>query len=173
MMHTQMKKQKIACNSIISQHPNTFPNRFVSTHIDPARLLIDSKPDRYFYYGNSVFNGILFTIISYITLDDLLPILLLFLCNTSLSYQITIFSIFVVPRSFMVVFNLYGNQDHIDDTIISVVFHTCQGLEMINHAITGYASFLSCRALRKELIKTLRIIYEKLKLKKTMSELST
>jgi hypothetical protein len=179
--------------SLISQHPNLIPIRFISTCINPIQLLIINTPNPHFYYGNHVFNGVLFTIISYIIIDDLLPIILLIIFNTILLYELrhlpsitskkladsifilfflTIFSIFVVPRSFLVVFNLYVNQEYINDTIIAVVSHTCQGnsyklffifyfylgLEMINHAITGYTCFLSCRTLRKDFI---RIVSEK------------
>ncbi|CAF0963301.1 unnamed protein product [Adineta steineri] len=182
--------------SLISQHPNLIPYRFISTRIDPLRLLIVNKPNPNFYYANHLFNGILFTIISYIILDDLLPIIILIICNTCLLYQIrrlptitskkladsiyilfflTIFSIFIIPRSFLVVFNLYTNPEYINDTIISVVFHSFQGLEMINSAITGYTCFLSCRALRKDLIRNLQIIFHRNNnvLKSSIIELKT
>jgi hypothetical protein len=134
--------------SLISQHPNFISYRFISTYIDPARLLFVSIPNQNFYYGKYVFNGILYTIISYIILDDLLPITILFICNTILLYRLrhlpsitskklsesmlilmflTIFSIFVVPRSFLILFNLYANQEYINNTIIAVIFHTVQG----------------------------------------------
>jgi hypothetical protein len=138
----------ISC--FISQHPNFIVNRFISTYIDPTRLLIVNVPNKKFYYGKTVFNGALFTIISYIILDDLSPIIILIILNIFLLYELkhlppmtskklsesililfflTIFSIFVVPRSFLVLFNLYGNRDYINDTILAVVFHTVQGRE--------------------------------------------
>jgi hypothetical protein len=136
--------------SLISQHPNFLSHRFISTYIDPTRLLIIDIPNPYFYYGNHVFNGILFTIISYIILDDLLPIIILIICNTILLYELrhlpvmtskklvesvyilfflTIFSIFVLPRSFLVLVNVYVNQEYINNTAFSVVFHTVQGIQ--------------------------------------------
>ncbi|CAF1088366.1 unnamed protein product [Adineta steineri] len=54
--------------SLISQHSNVIPYRFISTHIDPLRLLIVNK------YNPK------FTIISYIILDDRLPITILIIC---------------------------------------------------------------------------------------------
>ncbi len=36
------------------------------------------------------------------------------------------------------------------------------GLEMINHAITGYACFLTCQNHRKALKESIQIIYKKL-----------
>ncbi|CAF2467688.1 unnamed protein product [Rotaria sp. Silwood2] len=184
---------------LISQHPNLIPYRFISTRIHPSRLLIIATQNLHFYYGNYVFNGFLYTLISYVILDDVLPIITLIISNTILLYELrrlptltskklaesifilfflTIFSIFVVPRSFLVIFNLYVDQKDINDTIISVVFHTCQGLELINHAITGYACFLSCHNLQKGLIQNIRIIFEKFRrknnsLKPTTIELHT
>ncbi|CAF3463867.1 unnamed protein product [Rotaria sp. Silwood1] len=163
---------------LISQHPNLIPYRFISTYIHPTRLLIIATPNPHFYYGCYVFNGFLYTLISYVILDDVLPIITLIIFNTILLYELrhlptltskklaesililfflTIFSIFVVPRSFLIIFNLYVDQTYINDTIISVVFHTCQGLELINHAVTGYACFLSCHSLRKGLIQNIRL----------------
>lgn len=136
----------------ISQHPNFLSNRFISTYIDPTRLFIVNIVNKNFYYGKILFNGVLFTIISYIILDDLAPIIILMILNTLLLHELknlppltskklsesililcflTFFSIFVVPRSFIVFFNLYGNQAYINQTIISVVFHTVQGTEII------------------------------------------
>ena len=37
---------------------------------------------------------------------------------------------------------------------------------MINHAITGYACFLSCQDLRKTLIKFIRMVYATLPIKR-------
>jgi hypothetical protein len=134
--------------ALISQHPNFIPERFISTYINQARLLIVNVPNRNFYYGKYVFDGVLYTIISYIILDDLLPIITLFICNTILLYELrhlppmtskklsesililfflTIFSIFVVPKSFIAVFNIYVNQEYINNTIISVVSNTVTG----------------------------------------------
>ena len=134
--------------SLISQHPNLIPSRYTSVYIDPARLLIITTPNRNFYYGRNVYNSVLFTIISYIILDDLLPITALIVLNTILLYKLrhlplitsqkiaesiwilfflTMFSIFVAPRSFLIFCNLYIDPKYINDTIISVVFHTCQG----------------------------------------------
>ena len=133
---------------LISQHPNFLSHRFRSTYISATRLLIVSVPNPEFYYGRQPFNGVLFTIISYILLDDLLPILSMMICNSILIYELrhlpprtsrklvesiyvlfllTIFSLFVTPRSFIVVFNLYVNPKYIDDTVISVAFHSFQG----------------------------------------------
>jgi hypothetical protein len=49
----------------------------------------------------------------------------------------------------------------------------CLGLEMINHAITGYACFLSCQNLRKALRESIHMIYKKLQKKPSMKSLST
>ena len=134
--------------SLINQHPNLIPNRFLSPQIDPIRLLIVATPNSKFYYGNQVFNGVLFTIISNIILNDLLPIVLLMIFNTILLYKLqrlplltskklaesiwilfflTIFSIFILPHSFLTFFNLYFDQKHVNDTFIAVAFHTFQG----------------------------------------------
>jgi hypothetical protein len=152
-INIQRKKQKrtlylicilLIC-SLISQHTNLIPNRYISTYIDPTRLFIIATPNPNFHYG---YNGILFTIISYIILDDLLPITTLIILNTILLYKLrhlplitseklaasiwilfllTIFSIFVTPRSFIIFFNSYGDPKEINNTIISVVFNTFQG----------------------------------------------
>jgi hypothetical protein len=150
--------------SLISQHPNFIPIRYISPRIDPARLLILVTPNPNFYYGNQVFNGILFTIISYIILDDLLPIIILLFFNTILLYKLqhlplitskkiaesiwilfflTIFSIFVVPHSFIVFFNLYADQQHVNDTSISVAFHTFEG--NIHDELYDYLMFVIIR----------------------------
>jgi len=134
--------------SLISQHPNLIPDRFISTRLDPAFLLIVNTPNPYFYYGNKIFNDTLFTIISYIMLDDLLPIAALIICNAFLLYELkhlpaitckklaesifilfflTVFSIFLVPRSFLAVFYLYGKQEYINETV-SVACHLFQGM---------------------------------------------
>jgi len=131
--------------TLISQHTNFIPNRYISTYIDPTSLFIIVTPNPNFHYG---YNGILYTIISYIILDDLLPITTLIILNTILLYKLrhlplitseklaasiwilfllTIFSIFVIPRSFIVFVNLYVNPKDINNTIISVVFNTFQG----------------------------------------------
>lgn len=173
--------------SLISQHPNLIPNRFSSVHIDQTRLFLTTTLNPNFYYGFQVYNNVIYTIISYVIIDDFLPILTLMILNTILLYKLrhlplitseklassiwvlfflTIFSIFVVPRSFIVFFNSYLDPEQVNNAIISVIFHTFQGkyielsnyqfifktllgLEMMNHAITGYACFLSCRNLRK------------------------
>ncbi|CAF1203768.1 unnamed protein product [Rotaria sordida] len=184
---------------LISQHPNLISSRYISTRICLTRLLIISTPNPYFYYGNYVFNGFLYSLISYIILDDVLPIMTLIIFNTILLYELrrlpaltskklaesifilfflTIFSIFILPRSFLVIINLYVDQKYFNDTIMSVVFHTCQGLEMFNHVITGYACFLSCRHLRKNLIQNIGILFVKFRqkrnsLKSTTIELAT
>jgi hypothetical protein len=44
---------------------------------------------------------------------------------------------------------------------------------MINHAITGYACFLSCQNLRKALRESIHMIYKKLQKKPSMKSLST
>ena len=134
--------------SLISQHPNFIPNDYILPRIDPARLLISLTPNPNFYYGSTLYNGVLFTIISYIILDDLLPITILIICNTVLLYKLrhlplitrkklvesiwilfflTIFSIFLVPRVFIVFVSLYVDPKNINDTNISVGFYTLQG----------------------------------------------
>lgn len=134
--------------SLISQHPNLIPTRSISVDIDPARLFLSTIPNPNFYYVNNLYNNVLFVIISYIILDDLLPITALIIFNTILLYKLrylppitsqkisesiwilsflTIFSIFVLPRSFIVFCNLYISPQYINDTIISVMFHTLQG----------------------------------------------
>lgn len=134
--------------ALISQHPNFIPNRFSSTYFDPRRLLIINVPNRSFYYGNRVFNGVLYTIISYIIIDDLLPIITLVVCNTILLYELkhlpkltsqklsesalillllTLFSLFILPKSFLILFNLYANQAYINQTTIAIISHIFQG----------------------------------------------
>ena len=134
--------------SLISQHPNLIPYRFISPRIDPRRLLLVVTPNPKFYYGQYVFNGTLFTIISYIIIDDGLPITALIILNTILLcklrhlpliasekiaasiwilFFLTIFSIFVIPHSFLALFNLYVDPKKVNDTIISVTFHIFQG----------------------------------------------
>jgi hypothetical protein len=44
------------------------------------------------------------------------------------------------------------------------------GLEMINHAITGYACFLSCQKLRSTFAEFLQTIYSKSQTKNTLSK---
>jgi hypothetical protein len=44
---------------------------------------------------------------------------------------------------------------------------------MINHAITGYACFLSCRTLRKDFLRNIQIIIEKFQLKSSTIELTS
>lgn len=134
--------------ALISQHPNFIPKRFSSTYFDPRRLLIINVPNPSFYYGNRVFNGVLYTIISYIIIDDFLPIITLIVCNTVLLYELkhlpqltrgklsesalillflTLFSIFILPKSFLVIFNLYANRAYINETTIAIISHTFQG----------------------------------------------
>ena len=148
--------------SLISQHPNFVFKRFLSARISATRLLIVSVPNPNFYYGHQPFNGELFTIISYILLDDLLPIFSMMICNSVLIYELrhlpprtsgklvesiyvlfllTIFSLFVAPRSFIIVFNLYVNPRYINDTVISVAFHSFQG-ETSRRTIFHYSSML-------------------------------
>ncbi|UJR15823.1 hypothetical protein I4U23_002752 [Adineta vaga] len=167
--------------ALISQHPNFIPNRYAYTYIDPVRLFLVNIPNSKFYYGPNVYNGILYIILSYILIDDVLPITTLLICNMILFYKLrrlpliasrkivesiwilfflTIFSIFIVPRSFIILWNIYMNSQYINDTIISVITHTLQGLEMMNHAITGYACFLSCHILRKTLFELFQTIYK-------------
>jgi hypothetical protein len=43
------------------------------------------------------------------------------------------------------------------------------GLEMLNHAITGYACFLSSQTLRKDFQRNIRIIIEKFRRKNSGS----
>ncbi|CAF0997147.1 unnamed protein product [Rotaria magnacalcarata] len=170
--------------SLISQHPNLLPKRFISTCICPSRLLVINTPNPhfYFYYLNKAFNEFLFTIISYVILDNVLPIVILIIFNSILVYELkrlppktskklaesililfflTIFSMLVLPRSFFVIFNLYASPNIIKHIILAVIFHIFQGLELINHAITGYACFLSCYSLRKDLIQNIRMIAKK------------
>lgn len=134
--------------SLISQHPNLIPNRYLSAYIDPKGLLFVSIPNPNFYYGSHVYNNILFTIISYVILDDLLPIVALIILNTILLYKLrrlplmtseklassiwvlfflTTFSIFVAPRSFIVFLNLYLDPEQVNYTIRAITFHTFQG----------------------------------------------
>lgn len=134
--------------SLISQHPNLIPIRYISTYIDPASLFIVTTPNLNFYYGRNVYNDVLFVIISYIMLDDLLPVSALIILNTILLHKLrhlplitskkiaesiwilfllTIFSIFVAPRSFILFYNLTINPKYINDTVISIIFHTFQG----------------------------------------------
>jgi hypothetical protein len=137
--------------SLISQHPNLIPYRYISPRIDPSRLLLVVTPNPNFYYGQHVFNGVLFTIISYIILDDVLPIIALIILNAILLFKLrhlplitrekisgsiwilfflTLFSIFVVPHSFLVLFNLYVNPKDVNNTIISVTFNIFQGKDL-------------------------------------------
>ncbi|CAF3287240.1 unnamed protein product [Rotaria socialis] len=168
--------------SLISQHPNLLPKRFISTCICPSRLLVINTPNPYLYYLNKAFNEFLFTIISYVIFDNVLPIMILIIFNTILLYELkrlppttskklaesililfflTIFSMLVLPRSVFVIFNLYTSSNIIKNIILAVIFHIFQGLELINHAITGYACFLSCYSLRKDLIQNIRMIAKK------------
>ncbi|CAF0786315.1 unnamed protein product [Adineta steineri] len=172
--------------TLISQHPNLIPNRYLSIHLDPVRLFLMAIPNPNFYYGQYLFDGALFIIMSYIIIDDLLPVTLLIIFNTILLYKLrhlpsitsqkiaesiwillflTVFSIFVAPRSFIVFCNLYVDPKDVNNTIIAIVFHTFQGLEMLNHAITGYACFLSCRSLRKTLLDSIHTICKQLQTK--------
>ncbi|CAF3808261.1 unnamed protein product [Rotaria magnacalcarata] len=118
--------------SLISQHPNLLPKRFISTCICPSRLLVINTPNPhfYFYYLNKAFNEFLFTIISYVILDNVLPIVILIIFNSILVYELKR----LPPKT---------------------------SLELINHAITGYACFLSCYSLRKDLIQNIRMIAKK------------
>ena len=173
----------LLCCALISQHPNFFSKRFSSIHFDPQRLLMISVPNRSFYYGNQIFNGILYTIISYIIIDDFLPIVTLVICNTILLYELrhlpkltsrklsesililfllTVFSLFILPKSFLVIFNLYTDQTYVSEITIAVITHTFQGLEMVNYAVTGYACFFSCRTLRKDFFRNIQILTSKL-----------
>lgn len=135
--------------SLISQHPNLISNRFISTRIRSNRLLIIAASNPYFYYGRQAFNSFIFTIISYIILDDLLPLMILIIFNSILLYELrrlptvtikkmtesivilfflTFFAIFVIPRSFLVIFNLYVNEKYINETVIAVLCHILQGI---------------------------------------------
>lgn len=44
---------------------------------------------------------------------------------------------------------------------------------MVNHAITGYACFLSCQHLRKTFIEFIKMIYTKLQMKRNPVSLYT
>jgi hypothetical protein len=142
--------------SLISQHPNFIPNRYLSPLIDPNRLLFIFTPNPNFYYGRNVYNSFLFTIISYIILDDAMPIVTLIIFNTILLYKLqhlplitrekiaasiwilfflTIFAIFVAPHSFIIFFNLYVDREKVNDTIIGIVFHICQGMCFVLYLI--------------------------------------
>ncbi|CAM4941141.1 unnamed protein product [Rotaria socialis] len=74
--------------SLISQHPNLLPKRFISTCICPSRLLVINTPNPYLYYLNKAFNEFLFTIISYVIFDNVLPIMILIIFNTILLYEL-------------------------------------------------------------------------------------
>jgi len=74
--------------SLISQHPNFISNLYITPRIDPTSLFLVAAPNPNFYYGYDVFNGALFTIISYLILDDLLPITVLIILNTILLYKL-------------------------------------------------------------------------------------
>lgn len=196
---------------LISQHPNFFPNRLISSFILSTRLIIASSPNPYFYYGKHLFNGFLFLIITYVIIDDALPMVGLIIFNTILLYELrnlpaltskklaesililfllTIFSIFAIPRSFFVIFSLYVDQQTINDTVFAITFHIFQGmyliclrnlsfyslcyhlgLELVNHALTGYACFLSCQSLRKNLIQNIQTILKKFRYQNNRSKL--
>jgi len=140
----------LLCSTLISQHPNFLPQRFITTYIDPNRLLIVNIPNQNFHYGRYPFNGMLFTIITYIIIDDFMPITILIIGNTILLYELrnlpkltsrklsesitilfflTIVSIFILPRSVLIVFNLYSNSQDINSIVLAVVFHSVQGNE--------------------------------------------
>ncbi|CAF0790038.1 unnamed protein product [Didymodactylos carnosus] len=165
---------------LVSQHPNFIPFRFISTEIDSERLTIVNKINLNFYYGNQVFDAKLFAIISYILLDDVIPILMLFIFNFVLLYVLkhlpprtsnkiresvwiltflTIFSVFLIPRSFIVVFNLYADPKYVDDTRLAVIFHTVSGLEMMNHTITALRMVKSSTLLKIASGVTLSIVF--------------
>jgi len=168
--------------SLISQHPNLISARFHSPRVDTNTLVLNAIPNEDYSYGQIKYNGIWFTIISFIILDDLLPVTLLIILNTILLFKLrrlpllanekmagtlwvlfilTIFSIFVAPRSIITCLNLYFDPNGMNNTVLSIVYHVFQGLEMINHAMTGYACFLSCQNLRANFSDFLRNLYAK------------
>ena len=134
--------------SLISQHPNFLSDRFVSPQFDRTRFLLTATINPTFHYGGLVYDGTLYTIVSYILLDDLLPVAIMILLNMYLLYQLrrlpvmtsrklgesiwilfclTIFSVFVAPRSFIFLCDLYINQKYINRTAITILFHALQG----------------------------------------------
>ncbi|CAF1028655.1 unnamed protein product [Didymodactylos carnosus] len=133
---------------LLNHHPNFIHGRFISVNIDPRRLLIVPKVNLNFYYGENIFNGALFTIISYTFIDDAIPISILFISNGCLLYSLhhlpsitrqkinesiwiltflTFFSIFLIPRSILVLFHLYVDRKYVDDTKLAIAFHLLQG----------------------------------------------
>ncbi|CAF1066986.1 unnamed protein product [Adineta ricciae] len=60
--------------ALISQHVNFIPSRYIKSYIDPVRLFLINVPNPHFYYGPHVYNPVLLMIISYILIDDVLPV---------------------------------------------------------------------------------------------------
>ena len=159
---------------LISQHPNFLSQRYQSVYINYDRLMIITEYNRNFFYGYQRFNAALFSIVSYLMLDTTLPIVSVLVVNVfllreirrlPLSLQIkvkesigilfflTFLSITIVPRVFIAFFNYYSssNTDIIVFKRVIIFFYIFLGLEFFNHAITGYACFLSSALLRSEL----------------------
>ena len=106
--------------SFISQHLNFIPDRFISPSVDPIRFVLLAVPNPNFRYGPIAFNAIAYAIVSSVLLDDVLPVTALIILNSILLYRLrqlplsisgklvesiwilfflTLFSIFVTPRS--------------------------------------------------------------------------
>ncbi|CAF4180508.1 unnamed protein product [Rotaria sp. Silwood2] len=158
---------------LISQHPNFLLERYESVHINYKRLMLTVKQNPNFLYAYYRFNESLFTLISYLILDTTMPILSALLINIlllreiqklSLSLQVkvkesigilfflTALSVAMLPRAFIAFYIHYladNNNIFFEKSIM--FFYICLGFEFFNHAITGYACFLSSTLLRCEL----------------------
>lgn len=163
----------VLLSGLLSQHPNYFLRRYKSININYNHLMLIINPNENYYYGYYHFNNSIFTIISYLILDTTMPIVVILLINIlvlreirrlPLSLQVkikesigilfflTILSIAILPRVFTSFYS--NNSTNTNEFLLkklNILFYICLGLEFLNHAITGYACFLSSVLLRSEL----------------------
>lgn len=163
----------VLLTGLLSQHPYYLLKRYKSIQINYHRLMLIISPNENFFYGYSHFNSSIFTIISYLILDTTMPIVSILLINVlvlreirrlPLSLQVkiresigilfflTILSIAIIPRVFTYFYlNYLINENEFRFKKIYILFYICLGFEYFNHALTGFACFLSSTLLRSEL----------------------
>ena len=163
----------ILISGLIIQHPNIILRRHQSGYINYKILMLIQKTDHKFYYGYFYFNNILFTIMSYLLFDTTMPLMFVLIVNILLLREIkklplslqvkvkesigilffvTILSIAILPRAFISFYSMNSSNQTYDYLKIFIIFfYICLGFEYFNHAITGYACFLSSALLRSEL----------------------